>query len=142
MADETEEAVLPPNFWSVPDQFIADEALRFLHAEVCARLRRETPDSDTLEQMAMERVASLYFYMRDREMKGGLNNASAYKSIMSLWVTMATDLRKARKADTDADLIRAEVTGEVVTAVKDALNGLEPEAAMLVQRRLRQSLGV
>jgi hypothetical protein len=143
MADQPEdENILPTGFWAVPEQFIADEGLRFLHSEVLARLRNETPDADTLEQMCMERVASLYFYMRGREMTGGLNNASAYKSIMALWVQMATDLRKVRRDDVNADKIRAEVTGDLISAVKDSLKGLEPEVAMTVTRRLRQTLAV
>lgn len=132
--------LLPTDFWASPEQFIANESLRFLHAEVIARLRTESPNADTLELMLLERVASLYFYMRDRETKGGLNNATAYKSIMQLWVAMAGELRKGRdKAKTEEE-IRAEVTGELVGAVKNSLQGLEPEVAMTIQRRLRQTL--
>lgn len=141
MTEQTEN-ILPPEFWQTPEQFIADDNLRFLHAEVCARLRRETPDADTLEQLCMERVASLYFYMRDRETKGGLNNATAYKSIMQLWVAMAADLRKARKEDSDVEKIRAEVTSDLVGAVRDSLQGLEPEIQMTITRRLRSTLAV
>jgi hypothetical protein len=142
MTDNDGENILPTGFWAVPEQFIADQTLRFLHSEVLARLRHETPDADTLEQMCMERVASLYFYMRGREMSGGLNNAAAYKSIMALWVQMAADLRRNRRDDVNAEKIRAEVTGELVSAVKDSLKGLEPEVAMTVTRRLRQTLSV
>lgn len=141
MTDQ-QEADLPTGFFAVPENFITDDTLRFLHAEVIARLRNESPDADTLEVMCMERVTSLYFYMRDREAKGGLNNATAYKAIMALWVNMATDLRKGRTQAKDEEQIRAEVTTDLVGAVKKSLEGLEPEVAMTVTRRLRQQLAV
>lgn len=132
---------IPAEFWSVPEKFIRDDSLRLLHAEVCSRLRDENPDADMLELMAIERVTSLFFYMRDRERSGGLDNAQAYKSMMSLWVTMAADLRKNRAGSADEEAIRSSVMKDVVTATRKALEGLEPEIANTVRIRFAESLG-
>lgn len=137
---EDQSGLLPTEFWAAPEKFIQDAGMRLLHAEVIARLQSENPEAGVLEQLAMERVTSLYFYMRDREMRGGLDTAAAYKGIMSLWVNMAADLRKARTDGETADAIRVEITKTVVTAVKDAIQGLDPDIAITIQRRVLQSL--
>lgn len=132
---------VPTEFWAVPEKFITDEGLRLLHASICTRLRDENPDADTLEIMAIERIASLFFYMRDRERHGGIGSDSAYKSMMSLWVSMAAELRKSRMGLADEGVIREQVMSEVVTATRRAVQGLDPEVAGLVKRRFAEHLG-
>lgn len=133
---------IPQDFWAVPEKFIKDEGLRLLHSIVCSRLREENPEADTLELMAIERVASLFFYMRDRERGGGLDTAAAYKSMLSLWVNMATDLRKSRIVQADADEIRKDVIASVSAAVRSAFEGADPEIARTYKRRIAERLGV
>jgi hypothetical protein len=135
------EGSVPPEFWAVPEKFIKDESLRLLHAEVCSRLRGENSDADTLELMAIERITSLFFYMRDRERIGGLASDAAYKSMLSLWVTMAADLRKSRSGLADEQSVRQSVMKDVASGVKKALQGLDPEVASVVRRRFAESLG-
>ena len=131
---------VPDEFWSVPEQFIPDENLRFLHADACARLRSDNPDADTLELMAIERVTSLYFYMRSKEASGTFNSDTAYKGMMQLWVAMAADLRKARVETADEASVRADVLKTVARAVNGAFEGLEPDVAVMVKRRIAERL--
>jgi len=145
MSDQTNSLAdggIPESFWNVPEQFIADENLRLLHSMTCARLRLENPDADTLELMAIERVASLFFYMRDKERSGSINSDNAYKNMMQLWVSMAADLRKTRSGVADEQEIRKEVVHGVVRSIKEGLKGMEPETRMIVTKRLMESLGV
>jgi hypothetical protein len=134
------EGGVPDSFWSVPEQFITDQNLRLLHADSCQRLRQDNPDADTLELMAIERVTSLYFYMRSKEATGTFNSDTAYKGMMQLWVTMAADLRKARTGASDVESIRADVLKSVVRAVNGAFEGLEPEVAKTVKKRIAERL--
>jgi hypothetical protein len=131
---------VPEEFWAVPEQFISDDTLRFLHTEMCVRLREDNPDADTLELMAIERVCSLYFYMRAKEGQGTFSSDTAYKGMMQLWVVMAADLRKARTGQADEASIKADVLKTVGKAVNGAFEGLEPEVAVTVRRRLMESL--
>lgn len=135
------DGAIPAEFWAVPEKFIKDESLRFLHAEVCARMRDENPGADTLELMAIERITSLFFYMRDRERLGGMASDSAYKSMMSLWVSMAADLRKSRSGLSEEEATRTRVLQDVANGIKSALKGMDPEVAIVVKRRIAESLG-
>lgn len=131
---------IPQEFWNVPEDFIADENLRFLHADMCSRLRRENPDADGLELMAIERVVSLFFYMRYKESTGNMGTDTAYKGMMQMWVVMAADLRKTRLGSTDEITIRAEIMKGVVRAVNGALEGFEPDVVKTVKRRIVERL--
>jgi len=144
MSDQTNSLAdggVPDDFWSVPESFIKDENLRLLHSIVCARLRQENPDADTLELMAIERVTSLFFYMRDRESAGAMGRDQAYKAMMQLWVTMAADLRKTRIGVADESKIREGIYADVVRGIKNAVRGMEPEVAQTVRKRLVESIG-
>lgn len=133
---------LPENFWSVPENFIEDEGLRFLHSVMSARLIDENQGADTLELMAIERVATLYFYMRSIEMKGQnkISSTAAYKDMLKMWTTMAADLRKNRIASQDADAIRAEILGGVARAVNGAFAGIDPTVAIMAKKRIAERL--
>jgi hypothetical protein len=131
---------IPDDFWAVPEEFISDENLRFLHADICAKLRADNPDADTLEILAIERVTSLYFYMRAKEMSGTFSSDTAYKGMMQLWTVMAADLRKTRTGTADAQAVKDEVLKDVVRAVNGAFDGLEPEVASTVKRRIAERL--
>lgn len=131
---------LPDAFWSVSDKFIGDDVLRMMHAELSARLRNENPHADTLELMAIERIASLYFYLRSRENAGAIRSDQAYKSMLQMWASMAADLRKSREANADVDQVRAEILTSVARAVKDAFAGLDPEFAGVAKRRIAERL--
>lgn len=131
---------LPDNFWRVPNSFIEDDALRLLHAEVCVRLRNENSDADTLELMAIERVASLYIWMRNKENNSGFNSDTAYKDMIKLWTAMAADLRKTRIAVLDNAEAQAQIMTMLVGAINDALAGVEPEIANTVKRRIMEAV--
>lgn len=131
---------IPSEFWSVPEAFISDENLRFLHADACQRLRNDNPDADTLELMAIERVTSLYFYMRAKEASGNYNSDTSYKGMMQLWVSMAADLRKTRLGGADEANVRRDVLRQVVAAVNGAFNGMEPEIAKTIKARIAERL--
>lgn len=126
-----------------------------IHAMVVERLQAEAPDADTLELMLMERVCFLYVFMRAIEMpkvindptsekvadgKGGAVSAftfdRTYREMMSLWVSMASDLRKQRMRAEEEANIRLSVVTEVSRVLKDALKDVDPEIATQVQTRL------
>ena len=131
---------LPASFWNVPEPFIPDETLRFLHSDLSVRLREDNPDADTLEMMAIERVASLYIWMRLKESSQGFNSDASYKSIIQLWTTMAADLRKTRTDHKTTAEAQAEIMEMLVGAINNALAGLEPEIANTVKRRVMESI--
>lgn len=134
---------LPEGFWSVPETFIADPGLRLMHADMCVRLRQENPGADTLELVTIERIASLYFYLRSRELAGAgaMRSDAAYKDMLKLFTNMAADLRKGRIGSQEADEIRAEILTGVSKAVKGALQGIDPEVAGVVKKRIVERLG-
>jgi hypothetical protein len=126
-----------------------------IHQMVVDRLQAEAPDADTLELMLMERVCFLYVFMRAIEVpktagdaqteqvadgKGGAVSAftfdKTYREMMSLWVSMASDLRKQRMRAEEEANIRLSVVTEVSRVIKDALKDVDPEIATQVQTRL------
>lgn len=126
-----------------------------IHAMVVQRLQEEAPDADTLELMLMERVCFLYVFMRAIEIpkaygdpateevkdgKGGAVSAftfdKTYREMMSLWVSMASDLRKQRMRAEEEANIRLTVVTEVSRVLKDALKDVDPDIANQVQTRL------
>ena len=133
---------IPEEFWIVPEEFISDDSLRLLHADACSRLRHENQDADVLELMLIERVTSLYFYMRSKEGAGQINSDAAYKSMIQLWVAMAADLRKTRVNAVDQNAVRDSVTRDILQAVMGALSGIEPEVAGTIKRRIAERVGV
>jgi hypothetical protein len=134
---------LPPNFWAVPENFIQDESLRFMHAEMCIRLKQENPGADSLELMAIERIATLYFYLRSRELAGAgaMRSDAAYKDMLKLFTSMATELRKNRVGSQNEDDIRNEILSGVSGAIKGAFQGVDVETAAVVKKRLAERLG-
>lgn len=131
---------LPASFWNVPEPFIPDQTLRFLHSDLSVRLREDNPDADTLELMAIERVASLYIWMRAKESAQGFSSDASYKSIIQLWTTMAADLRKARTDLKTTAEAQAEIMTMLVKAINDGLAGVDPEIANTVKRRVMESI--
>ncbi len=90
--------------------------------------------------MAIERVASLYFYMRFRESTNSQRSDVQYKGMMQLWVAMAADLRKTRDSSASEQTIRADVATTFTKAISKSLNELEPDVAKVVRRRLTEAL--
>lgn len=140
----TEQNVLsegvPAELWNVPETFIPKTELQFLHSELCARLREDNPDADTLELMAVERVASLYIWMRFKEGEEGFKSESSYKAMIQLWTTMAADLRKARTDHKTAAEAQGEIMKMLAGAINDALAGIDPEIANTVKRRINDAI--
>lgn len=130
---------LPDNFWNL-DSFQSKDALKEIHAAVVQRLQMESPDADTLELMMMERVCFLYIFMRAKEAPTedaeGPSFDRTYKDMMSLWVSMAADLRKQRLRLEETQGIRASIVGEVSRALKEALKGVDPAVAQTVQGKM------
>jgi len=142
MADEVVEAIalgkIPEKFWNL-DAFALKPELQTIHELVVERLQIESPDADTLELMMMERVCFLYIYMRAGEAideDGKVKFDRAYKDMMSLWVSMAADLRKQRLRQEEMQSIRMTIVSEVSRALKEALKGVDPEVAKSVQAKL------
>ena len=131
---------IPVELWNVPETFIPREELRFLHSEICARLREDNLDADTLELLAIERVASLYVWMRLKESETGFKSESSYKGMIQLWTTMAADLRKARTDHKTTAEAQTEIMGMLVGAINDALAGIDPEIANTVKRRISHAM--
>ena len=133
---------LPEGFWAVPENFIGDESLRFLHSEMCARLRRENPGADTLELMAIERIATLYFYLRSRELAGAgaMRSDAAYKDMLKLFTNMATELRKSRVEKADENVIREQILTDVSKAIHSAFQGVDIDTAKVVKKRIAERL--
>lgn len=128
---------VPMELWNVPEQFIPDASLRFLHSDISTRLIQDNPDADTLELLAVERVASLYIWMRYKEgAEGGFKSDANYKSMIQLWTTMAADLRKSRTDHKTTAEAQQEIMGMLVGAINDALAGIDPEIANTVKRRI------
>jgi hypothetical protein len=142
MADENTltDGDVPESFWSVSDKFISDDTLRLLHSEMCSKLRQENPHADSLELMAIERICSLYFYLRFMESSGRSRGDAAYKNLMQVWMNMAADLRKSRIGSQDEDQIRGEILTGVSRAVTAALQGIDPDTASTVKRRIVERL--
>jgi hypothetical protein len=131
---------VPNELWRVPEQFIPSEELQFLHSDICARLREDNPDADTLELLAIERIASLYFWMRHKEASDGFKSDQSYKGMIDLWTKMAADLRKARTEHKTATEAQKEIMGMLVGAINDALAGIDPEIANTVKRRIQHAM--
>lgn len=130
---------LPTTFWEPHQSVISDTNLRFLHAEMCARLRGESPGADTLELMAIERIATLYFLMRVKERRGQSGDAP-YRVYFQSWVTMASELRKHRSGSESLTKAREEVFRTVINAVNGALGEIDPPVAKKIRQRLSENL--
>lgn len=128
---------IPNSLWNVPDTFIPNTELQFLHSDICARLRQDNLDADTLELLAIERVASLYIWMRHKESADGFKSDVSYKGMIQLWTTMAADLRKARTDHKTTAEAQHEIMSMLVGAINDALAGIDPEIANTVKRRIQ-----
>lgn len=130
---------LPDDFWNL-GAFQSKQGLKDIHTAVVQRLQMESPDADTLELMMMERVCFLYIFMRASETPTedaeGPSFDRNYKDMMSLWVSMAADLRKQRLRLEETQGIRASIVGEVSRALKEALKGVDPQVAQAVQGKL------
>lgn len=127
---------LPARFWNL-EAFDGREYLHDIHGMVVERLQAEAPDADTLELMLMERVSFLYIFMRAKEASvEDMTFDRTYKDMMSLWVSMAADLRKQRLRAEETSSIRMMIVGEVSKALKEALKDVDPIIANAVQTRL------
>lgn len=131
---------VPNELWRVPEQFIPNPELQVLHADICVRLREDNPDADTLELLAIERIASLYFWMRHKEGTDGFKNDQSYKGMIDLWTKMAADLRKARTDHKTTAEAQKEIMGMLVGAINDALAGINPEIANTIKRRISSAM--
>lgn len=127
---------LPADFWNL-DAFSDKDHLHEIHRLVVERLQYEAPDADTLELMLMERVSFLYIFMRAKETSTEeLNFDRTYKEMMSLWVSMAADLRKQRLRAEETSSIRMMIVSEVSKALKEAMKDVDPAIANAVQTKL------
>lgn len=130
---------IPDGFWNAK-VFENNPALSEIHAMVVSRLIEESPDADTLELMMMERVCFLYIFMRASEFSVDEDKRLAfdrnYKDMMSLWVSMAGDLRKQRLRAEETMSIRYQIVSEVSKALKVALKNVDPSVAKEVQSKL------
>lgn len=129
---------LPADFWNL-EAFNERTNLRDIHALVVERLQNEAPDADTLELMLMERVSFLYIFMRASELPAEgeeIKFDRNYKDMMSLWVSMAADLRKQRLRAEETSSIRMMIVSEVSKALKEALKDVDPSIANAVQTKL------
>lgn len=130
----------PPELFEVPEEFISDQTLRIMHAEVCARLLRDHPDSDMLDVLMVERVATTYFYMRQRERNGTAGNPVNYKAMVKMWQDVAVELRKKRAEAITESAVKEKVAGLVVDALNDAIYGLDPLVARTVRDKMVEAL--
>lgn len=130
---------VPDGFWNA-EAFAKNPTLSEIHAMVVQRLIEESPDADTLELMMMERVCFLYIFMRASEFSveedQRLSFDRNYKDMMSLWVSMAGDLRKQRLRAEETMSIRYQIVSEVSKALKVALKNVDPNVAKEVQTKL------
>lgn len=128
---------LPSSFWE-STSFTADPELGALHSAIVSRLRQESPDADTLELMMMERVCFLYLYMRFYESESGtkLSMSREYKEILQTWIKFAADLRAMRMKAEEIQSVRLAIVSEVSSALKKALDGLDPHISAAVQTKL------
>jgi len=127
---------LPAEFWNL-EAFQKNPLLGEIHAAVVERLQYESPEADTLELMMMERVCFLYIFMRAEEASGdALTFDRSYKDMMSLWVSMAADLRKQRLRAEEMSSIRMAVVSEVARALKEAMKDVDPAISATVQSKL------
>jgi hypothetical protein len=125
---------LPKEFWQTTVG--GDNAvLKDIHATVVERLQLESPDADTLELMMMERVCFLYIFMRAQEAQE-VEFDRTYKDMMSLWVSMAADLRKTRLRAEEEQSIRMSIVSEVARAIKEAMKDVDPAISNAVQTKL------
>lgn len=126
---------LPESFWktSIGSD---NETLTEIYATVVERLQMESPDADTLELMMMERVCFLYIFMRAQEAAEEVNFDRTYQQMMSLWVSMAADLRKTRLRVEEEQSIRMSIVTEVARAIKEAMKDVDPAISNAVQTKL------
>lgn len=129
---------IPQDFWN-HRALEGREDLQEIHAMIVDRLQIEAPDADMLELMMMERVCFLYIFMRSQEQVVDGQEMSfdrTYKDMMSLWVSMAGDLRKQRLRAEETQGIRMSIVAEVSRALKQALKDVDPDIAKSVQTQL------
>lgn len=126
----------PRELFDLPENFIQDTNLRTLHAEVCARLLADQPSADMLDVLIIERVATAYFYVRQKEEVGAEGSPTAYKNMIRMWLELATELRKKRIEALDENQMKEKLAGVVVDALNTAIYGLDPK----VQRVVRDNI--
>ena len=131
---------LPEGFWDLPQSFIDDPKIQKLYQSLYQQLLDENPDRDTIETMMIERAAALYSYMRYVESADGFNNPNNYRQLVSLWNSMANDLRKTRTVNFDEAKVREEISLEFVSMINAALQGFDPPTANTIRRRLANAL--
>ena len=130
----------PGELFDLPEDFITDEGLRILHAEVCARLLADQPDADMLDVLIIERVATAYFYVRQKEASGTDMSPATYKNIIKMWLEVATELRKKRlEAFTESE-VKDKVAALVVGALNDSIYGLDPVIGKTIRDRMVMAL--
>lgn len=130
---------LPEGFWEMPEDFIPDPQIRELHKILYQRLREENSDSDTIENMMIERTASLFAYLKMYE-KTGYKNTTDYRQLSQLWNKMANDLRETRTGNIDVAQVREELVAEFTEAILEAIRGFDITIATTVKQRLLKAI--
>lgn len=128
----------PPELFDLPKDFIVDQNLRTLHAEVCARLLADHPDADMLDVLTIERVATSYFYVRQRE--SSKSEPVGYRSLMRMWLEISAELRKRRFEALSEAATREKVSQLVGEALNHAIYGLDPVIAGTVRAKMVEAL--
>lgn len=126
--------------WTVPDAFIPDEDLRLLYDLVSEQLRADNPDADSLEVLMIERVASLYIFLRYRESQGDVDSLTAYHKNLELWAKLVDQLRRKRVDNSVDDANKSKIKEKVIEAFAKTLQGMEPEVANHIRQRFAQNI--
>jgi hypothetical protein len=105
---------------------IADERLRRLYEVLVFRMRAEARDlpMNTVQQLLIERIASNYVYMRDKENNGQFQSPASQKDFNTFWLSMTAEFnRMLTKSETLNNNERKTLLREIQRTILTTVNG-------------------
>jgi hypothetical protein len=121
----------------LPDT-ITDVRLRRLYEVLVFRMRAEARDlpMNTVQQLLIERIASNYVYMRDKENSGQFASPASQKDFNTFWLSMTQEFnRMLTKADTlsgnDKRNLLRDVQRTILATVNGSVQDPKTRAALL-----------
>lgn len=121
MTDQHEANPLPSDFWKAAEKVVKEPSLQLIHAQIVARLKEDHPEADTLTLLTIERIATVYCLIRQKEATGAFAHDRAYKETMAFWHQMTADLRKSKAREEVIEAAIAEAMSAMAQSVSKAM---------------------
>lgn len=126
-AEEATPAALLEALFNAPERY-KDTQWAGVHSELLRRMRTEASglQMNTVQLQMIERIATYYTYMREREESGERLRPADMKSTNDLWQTLAVEFNKTLAASRDES--RQGMLIEIQKIVLAAIDTLESPA--------------